>query len=144
MNIWLLFTLIVELFKDVLHICTQQMSSRDVKLICKTLEFRVIFRTILNIYVGAFCAKRVVVFHPSTIFAKSPIVDIWHGVDSTLWKFILHIVYLLKRFYIRKLKIWIICASAIRDYSLIHTIKMFFDMILVRNFYCGCHLINGI
>ena len=76
MNIWLLFTLIVELFKDVLHICTQQMSSRDAKLICKTLEFRVIFRTILNIYVGAFCAKRVVVFHPSTIFAKSPIVDI--------------------------------------------------------------------
>ena len=96
MNIWLLFTLIVELFKDVLHICTQQMSSRDATLICKTLDFRVIFRTILNIYVGAFCAKRVVVFHPSTIFAKSPIVDIWHGVDSTLWKFILHIVYLLK------------------------------------------------
>ena len=76
MNIWLLFTLIVELSQDVWHICTQQLSSRDAKSICKTPKFRVKFRTMPNIYVGAFCANIVFVFHASTIFAKSSIIDI--------------------------------------------------------------------
>ena len=96
MNIWLLFTLIVELSQDVWHICTQQLSSRDAKPICKTPKFRVKFRTMPNIYVGAFCANIVFVFHASTIFAKSSIIDIWHGLHYTLRKFILHIVDLFK------------------------------------------------